>query len=250
MALRRQPFKGYAFVDYATQGYSALVGLLVLLFHNDTVPRWEWILLAHVAGLLTVHLMLGRYAARASNQPLDFIRHFYPVFFYIWFFGETGYLNRMFFRQYLDPLVIRCDQALFGNQPSILWMNKVPYLFLSELLYAAYFSYYLMIGGVGLALFIRQRKQFFHFVSVVSFIFYICYIVYIVVPVIGPPVFLRNIPGYTLPDDLQMLAGYASYPESIQAGVFYKLMKWIYQVFEAPGAAIPSSHVAIAICTV
>ena len=27
-------------------------------------------------------------------------------------------------------------------------------------------------------------------------------------------------------------------------------MAWIYQVFEAPGAAIPSSHVAIALCTV
>ena len=27
-------------------------------------------------------------------------------------------------------------------------------------------------------------------------------------------------------------------------------MKWIYRTFEAPGAAFPSSHVAVALCTV
>ena len=27
-------------------------------------------------------------------------------------------------------------------------------------------------------------------------------------------------------------------------------MKWVYRVFEAPGAALPSSHVAVALCTV
>jgi membrane-associated phospholipid phosphatase len=36
----------------------------------------------------------------------------------------------------------------------------------------------------------------------------------------------------------------------VQAGVFFQLMRWIYRVFEAPGAAFPSSHVAIALCTV
>jgi membrane-associated phospholipid phosphatase len=27
-------------------------------------------------------------------------------------------------------------------------------------------------------------------------------------------------------------------------------MRWVYRVFEAPGAALPSSHVAVALCTV
>jgi membrane-associated phospholipid phosphatase len=41
-----------------------------------------------------------------------------------------------------------------------------------------------------------------------------------------------------------------AYPESVQAGVFFRIMKWMYRVFEAPGAALPSSHVAVALCTV
>jgi membrane-associated phospholipid phosphatase len=128
-------------------------------------------------------------------------------------------------------------------------MEKFPFLAVSEVFYAAYFSYYIMIGGVGIALYLRNRQQFFHYVSVVSFVFYVCYIVYIILPVIGPPVFFNSTFGFTLPADLQELAAHASYPAAVQSGPFFKLMGWIYRVFEAPGAAIPSSHVAIAICT-
>ena len=72
-------------------------------------------------------------------------------------------------------------------------MERLPYLMLSEILYAAYFSYYLMIVGVGLALYLRDRGQFFHYVSVVSFVFYVCYVLYIFLPVMGPRVFFVNL---------------------------------------------------------
>jgi membrane-associated phospholipid phosphatase len=146
--------------------------------------------------------------------------------------------------------VIRWDGTLFGCQPSLVFMQKLPFLAISEIFYAAYFSYYLMIGGVGLALYVRNRRQFFHYISVISFVFYCCYLIYIFVPVIGPPVFFRTIFNYSLPPQLQHLAASEPVPEAIKAGIFYQVMKWIYQVFEAPGAAIPSSHVAIALCTV
>jgi membrane-associated phospholipid phosphatase len=40
------------------------------------------------------------------------------------------------------------------------------------------------------------------------------------------------------------------FPAAVQAGLFYKIMAWIYHRFETPGAAFPSSHIAIAITTV
>jgi hypothetical protein len=177
MALKQNLFKEYVFIDYATQAYSALVALLVLLFHNGTVPHWGLIVLAHTIGIVTVHWLVKSATAKDPHKTVDFFRHFYPVLFYIWFFAETGRLNLMFFHEYMDPVVIRWDQALFGCQPSILWMARFPYLAVSEVFYAAYFSYYIMIGGVGIALYLRNRQQFFHYVSVVSFVFYVCYIV-------------------------------------------------------------------------
>lgn len=237
-------------MDYATQAYAALVTLLIVCFHNATVQHWGWLAGAHVAGLFAVHGLIEWHVRRPAGKVLDFLRHFYPVLLYIWFFCETGWINRMFFKEFMDPLAVRWDQALFGFQPSIVWMDKMPYLALSELFYAAYFSYYLMIAGVGIALFLRNRQQFFHFLSVVSFVFYVCYVVYIILPIIGPRVFFERIGGYLLPEQVRLLAPTAGYPPSVQSGWFFQLMGFVYRVFESTGAAIPSSHVAVALCTV
>lgn len=241
--------RGYTFVDYATQAYTALVAVLIALLHDETVPYWPWLLLSHAVSLILVHLLVRWYSRGTPSKGVDFLRHFYPLLLYIWFFAETGWLNRMVFKEFMDPLTIRWDQALFGFQPSLVFMQKLPYLALSELFYASYFSYYLMIFGVGLALFLRDRRWFFHFVSVLSFIFYVCYVIYIFVPIIGPRVFLEKVGGYSLPESSRVFGTGALYPEAVQHGFFFKLMGIVYEVFEAPGSAIPSSHVAIAVCT-
>lgn len=240
--------RNYTFVDYATLCYQVMAAALILLFHNGTVDYWPWRFAAHVVAIFVVHALIQWYSVR-PNPVTSFLRHFYPVLFYTWFFNEAGHLNRMFFDDYLDPLFIRWDQALFGFQPCVEFMWKFPYLLVSEVFYASYFSYYIMISGIGMALYLRSRLQFFHYVSVVSFVFYICYTIYIFLPVIGPRVFFREIEGYSLPADLQALASTLSYPDAVQKGVFYNLMAWIYHHFESPGAAMPSSHVAVAVTT-
>jgi hypothetical protein len=104
-----------------------------------------------------------------------------------------------------------------------------------------------MISGVGLALLIRDKQAFFHYVSVVSFLFYCCYLTYIIIPVIGPRVFFYEVNGYRLPEAFMRLAGGSVYPEAVKSGLFYNILTWIYHHFEAPGAAMPSSHVAEAL---
>jgi membrane-associated phospholipid phosphatase len=129
-------------------------------------------------------------------------------------------------------------------------MAKLPYLAVSELLYASYFSYYLMIAGVGIALFFKDRREFFHFVSVISFLFYACYLCYIALPIVGPPVLFREIPDVHILGQFVAAALNHPYPEALKHGPLFQLMAWIYRVAEAPGAAFPSSHVAVALCTV
>jgi membrane-associated phospholipid phosphatase len=240
--------KHYAFIDYATQGYLAIVALLILAFHGAAVPLWPWLVGAHTAGILLVHLLIRAHARQPANRVLDFLRHFYPVLLYVGFFRETGELNQMFVSGFLDPIFIRLDERIFGAQPSLNLMESLPYWPVSEIFYASYFSYYVMITGVGLALFLRDRQQFFHYLSVVSFVFYVCYFIYIFAPVTGPRVFFRVIDGYELPPDVrpQVLP---TFPAAVQAGPFFRLMAWIYDNFEASGAAFPSSHVAVAITT-
>jgi len=242
--------RNYLFIDYVTQAYILVVGLLVLLFHNQTVPGWGWLVGAHATLLALVHLMVRANGRGRGGGVVDFLRHFYPVLLYAAFYRESGMLSQMFVSGYLDPAVILWEQALFGFQPSMQFMASLPWLPVSELFYAAYFSYYVMIAGVGLTLFLRRREAFFHYASVLSFVFYVCYLIYIFLPVIGPRVFSRSLGGYTLPPAVQALVPDFSYPPQVTHGLFFRIMALIYEVFEAPGAALPSSHVAASICTV
>jgi membrane-associated phospholipid phosphatase len=245
----RSPFRHYTFIDYATQGYMALVGLIVLCLHGRSIPFWPLLLAAHVIGIALVHALIRLHAARPSNRVLDWLRHFYPMLLYAGFYRETGELNHVLVAGFLDSFFIRLEARIFGFQPSLAFMDSLPCPAVSELFYAAYFSYYVMVGGVGLALFYRNREQFFHYLSVISFLFYVCYLIYIFMPVEGPRIFFREIPGYQLPADIQPLVAPA-FPAAVKGGFFYRIMAWIYRAFEAPGAAFPSSHVAVAIGTV
>ena len=244
--------RDYLFIDYVTQGYILVVGTLVLLFHDATVPFWGWLVAAHAVFLVLIHLMVGANGRGRGGGVLDFLRHFYPVLLYAAFYRESGMLSQMFVSGHLDPVVIRWEQAIFGFQPSMEFMAALPWLPVSELFYASYFSYYVMIAGVGLALFLRHREEFFHYVSVLSFVFYICYLIYIFLPVIGPRLFSRSLGGFTLPPDVQALVSpdLLAFPPQVTRGPFFRIMALIYDVFEAPGAALPSSHVAASICTV
>lgn len=241
--------KHYTFIDYATQGYIALVALIVLLLHGTAVPGWGWLCAAHAGCLLLIHRLISASAARPANRVLDFLRHFYPVLLYTGFYRETGLLNQMLHTGYLDGHFIHLDRLLFGFEPSVRFMQAFPSLWVSEVFYIAYFSYYVMIVGVGLALFLRNRRQFYHYISVVSFVFYVCYLIYIFLPVIGPRIAYSDIVSSDPPANAPPEAAWV-FPESVQAGLFYKIMALIYREFEAPGAAFPSSHVAIALVTV
>jgi membrane-associated phospholipid phosphatase len=163
-------------------------------------------------------------------------------------YNETGHLNQMFVRAMQDGWFIRLDQAIFGCQPSLEFMARLPYLPVSEVFYFAYFSYYIMIIGCGLALYRQCRAHFMHYISLVSFVFYICFLTYIFLPVVGPRIFYRELGDFELAATLRP-AVVPDFPAAVQAGPFYQIMALIYHHFETPGAAFPSSHVAIALTT-
>jgi membrane-associated phospholipid phosphatase len=241
--------KHYTFIDYATQLYVAVVGLLVLCFHNETVPQWWQLVLAHTGCVLGVHGMIRLNATGRYGKPLNFVRHFYPIMLYVPIYNETGHLNQMFARGMQDAVFIRWDELLFGGQPSLAFMEIFPYWPISELFYLSYFSYYIMITGCGVALFLQSRQHFAHYISLVSFVFYVCFLIYIFLPVVGPRILYRDIVPYELPAAV-IPAVAPPLPAAVQAGPFYKIMAVIYHYFETPGAAFPSSHVAVALTTV
>jgi len=241
--------KNYTFVDYATQVYIAFVGLIILGFHGASLTIWPWLLLAHGIGLVLIHGLIQLGAHFPANRFLGFLRQYYPIPLYIGFYPETELLNQLFIQGYLDAHFLKLEHWLFGMQPGLEFMLRFPATWVAEVLYAAYFSFYLMIAGVGMALLLRDRRQFAHFISVVSFVLYVCYTIYIFLPVVGPRIVDLDLPGVALPQAALPATNYAP-PASVQHAVFFRIMGWFYAHFESAGAAFPSSHVAVAICTV
>lgn len=241
--------KDYRLVDWATQGYLLVVALLTLFFRNETVPLWGALVLGHLACAVGIHCLIRASATRPGHPVLGFFRAFYPMILYTGFYRETEYLNRMFVNGYLDLWFIHLEHRLFGGQPSVRFMELLPQRWVAELMYAAYFSYYLMIVGVGIALYFRDRRHFAHYLTVVSVLFYVCYLVYVFLPVCGPRLFFEDFQGIVISPELRQIGLRHAMPASVAGGVFPSVILLIYRHLEAAGAAFPSSHVAVAVCT-
>jgi membrane-associated phospholipid phosphatase len=239
----------YLFFDYITQGYLVVVGLLLILGGNERVDHWPALLAAHACGVGLIHLLIQLGSRPTPPAPLRLVRYFYPMFLYALFYRESEYLNQMFVHGYLDPTIIRWEEMLFGGQPSLSFMDRLPWLLVSESFYAAYLSFYLMIGGLGIYLYAKNRDHFTHYLSVTTGVFCVCYFCFIFLPIIGPRLFFGELAGYSLPASV-MPEVVPAYPASVLKGVLYRVTSVIYEHLEGTGGSVPSSHAAVALCTV
>jgi membrane-associated phospholipid phosphatase len=232
---------GLRLVDRLTQCYLALVILMILGGHHERVAHWGLFVSVHLAAILGISWM-GRHGR--SVGMVRWFRDFYPMVLFAAMYWETTMLNRLFFLELLDPPMARWEFSLFGEQPALSLMARFPSRWIAEVFYFSYFSYYLMIFGTGLWLYRRGFREFLHYLSVLTFVFYLCYLLYIIFPIAGPPAFPQMEPASAQAAGVTAQA--MTVPPSVAKSIFYSLMTWIYRGFEGPGAAMPSSHVAIA----
>jgi len=183
--------------------------------------------------------------SKAENCPSDackvvrpriykvflFIRSYYPILLYLYFFESVSATNRVFFSDWLDPFFLKIDYRIFGYLPSLEWSFRYGNIWLKEWLYFSYFSYYLMIIGLPVLVFLKRRKALDEVVFVLSLVFYFCYFIYSWLPVIG---------GRFIPEAMQ-------WTKQADGGVFTSIMAYIYIHTPHLGGAFPSSHIAIAL---
>jgi len=213
--------------------YLAISG--VALFFPHRQPGWLGIALAH---LYVITLALGyRFGGslvavlRAGLPRVQgFLADWYPLLLIPVLYGELEPLNRAVYGgRYFDELIMHWEELLFGGQPSFTLPRAFNALPLSEMLHAAYLSYYFIIFGPPIILYLMGRKEAFRQVVFgVMFAFFLHYIFFIYFPVQGP----RYI--FPAPDGV------------IANGYFYQLAHRILEAGSSQGAAFPSSHVGIA----
>ena len=127
-----------------------------------------------------------------------------------------------------DDVVQHWERATFGISPAQSAAAHWPYALLSEALHAAYLSYYLIIYGPPIVLYLRGRLEDFRAtVAGLMAMFAICYVVFILFPVAGP----RYEWGP---------------PAGVVDGPVRRLVLRVLAAGSSRGTAFPSSHVAVA----
>lgn len=201
-------------------GYLGVAGILLLVGRSRVAPT----------GIVLHFAMLGAIAATTWLRIVPrWLQSWAPLLVLLLLYAEMPMLIRAAgHEQLFDARVIAWEQSLFGGQPARAWAARWPSLLLSELLHAAYLSYYAIIFVVPTALYVHGRqKQFHEAVFALMLTFVVCFAWYIVFPVAGP--------RYLWP------------PGASVSGPMRTFTIWLLEARSARGTAFPSSHVAVAV---
>jgi membrane-associated phospholipid phosphatase len=127
-----------------------------------------------------------------------------------------------------DSSVQRWELSTFDTSPAQALAGRWSDPLVSELLHAAYVSYYAIIYVPPVVLYLRGRREsFYSTVAGLMTVFAFCYLIFIVFPVAGP--------RYLWPP-----------PPGVFEGPVRRFVLSVLAAGSAKGTAFPSSHVAVA----
>jgi membrane-associated phospholipid phosphatase len=160
-----------------------------------------------------------------------FVADWYLVLLIPALYSELAVLNvSVWDGHYFDGIIQRWEAALFAGQPSLGLSVQFPYRLLSELLHAAYLSYYFIIITPPLVLYAFGRREAQRtVVFTIMLAFFLHYFFFIYFPVQGPR-YLFAAPAGPIAD-----------------GWVYALTHQVLETGSSRGAAFPSSHVGVAL---
>lgn len=201
--------------------YLAVTGGLLLAGHSRVTLfgiAWHFALFAAIA------------AATWLAVVPRWLRDWAPLLALLSLYAEMPLLIRAAGHAgYFDAAVIRWEIVWFGWQPALEWATRWPSRIASEILHAAYLSYYGIIFSVPAALYFKRRRATFDeavFVLMLTFVAsFICYIVF---PVAGPRYFWHAAARHA-------------------GGPLRGVAVWLLETRSSRGTAFPSSHVAVAL---
>jgi membrane-associated phospholipid phosphatase len=207
-------------LDRWTLGYLAFTSALVVASRR---PGAAVMLLAHA---ILAGLTLAAPALRRRGGAFAFVGEFYPLMATVVLYTVVGLVNSAA-RVSHDAAVQAWEQALFGGQPSHDWIRAAPWPWLSWLLHGGYLSYYFILAGAPLALWLSGRRDGARRAALATMVtFYICYVTFLLFPVAGP----RYL-----------------FPHARNAATETAIARFVQGLLErgaAWGTAFPSSHVA------
>jgi membrane-associated phospholipid phosphatase len=226
--MERKSSPRFLLVEKTTLLYLAVLSLLILLFAANQ-ENWLIYLAFNLAVWANIFFMANA-TNHATNPWLKFVRHFYPLLFFILLYQETRHLVHIVFPRWFDPLITSLELKIFGVYPTV-WMQKFVSSALNEYLMFTYSFYYLLLLILGLGLFFKNRiDQLDNLTFTSAVAYYISFLGFILFPVEGPRHALSNL-----------------YNMELQGAFFTPFAQGLINAAGIHGGAMPSSHVAVAL---
>jgi hypothetical protein len=200
---------------------------IVVLFTTSKIPKWQEILIFH---LFVIILIFGLGRIPEYRFPfLKIIRGWYLLAVFPFLFKELTILSTTLFPYYFEPVLIKSELFFINFYHQYLSFLQISPL-LTEIMAFSYWSYYVIIFGVGLYAYkVLGDTEFEYYMFKICTTFLISYALFILIPVRGPHHAMEN-----------------TDPSAMDGWVFQSIILFMQSKGSTVGAAFPSSHVAIA----
>lgn len=235
----------------ATEGATRDVASRRLAEVSRTCGAFEWVTFAYLGWMLVLLCVFGRniphatrylaihcaiaagilalawIGARSQSRALRFVRHWYPLPLYIFFFEELRGLVHAIFSDWLDRWLIQFDYNFADVHPAA-WLARFANPVLNDFMQFSYMTYFLFLVILPAILYAQRKGAAFWTVMVSTAIaHYSVYVIAVLFPVESPYFALASL-------NLAPLAG----------GGFTTTIELIERFGRVHGAAFPSAHVA------
>jgi len=157
---------------------------LIVLFNTDKIAAWSYLLLIY-SSLIFFQVVLCRLGGMGSllRHTRDIV---FPLVSILICFDTLGLIVHNVNPQDIDHTLIQLDYHLFGLHPT-LYLQRYMTPLVSDLLQAAYSTYYFLPVALGIVLKINNsREDFDKALFFVMLCFYLSYAGYILWPALGP----------------------------------------------------------------
>jgi membrane-associated phospholipid phosphatase len=240
--------KGLLAVEWIAMGY-LLLTLLMMAVLWDKLVSPEQMIKGRITFVLVTLAAWGVYWLKPCRLTM-FLRIAVQMVFLSWWYPDTYELNRML--PNLDHMFAGCEQAVFGCQPALLFAQKVPWGWFSELMCMGYISYFPMMTILLIYYFFYRYNEFLKAAFVILGAFFIFYVIFIFLPVTGPQFYYLAVGPEKIAASVFPNLGdwFLTHSERMAVpgwtdGFFYHLLEMAHNAGERPTAAFPSSHVGI-----
>ena len=244
----KKPHHGLLAAEWVVMGYMVFTLVMMVVMWTKLVNP-EDMLTGRLRYVVVTLALWGVYWLLPCRLTM-LVRIVGQMSFLGWWYPDTYELNRLL--PNLDHVFADLEQQVFSCQPSLLFAQKVPYGWFSELMCLGYISYFPLIAAVSLYYYFQRYQDFLMATFVIIASFFAYYFIFVLLPVTGPQFYYLAVGTEKIAAGVFPNIGdwFLTHSERMAApgwsdGFFYHLLDLTHDAGERPTAAFPSSHVGV-----